>query len=96
MALGGHMERLGAPIASRPPLDEALIYEALHDLRRTGLRDPEHAVQRFGRLPRVRREMHEGSGRGASEAQRAFDGGADAVGGGEDSYAEEVGQPFVG
>lgn len=93
---GGDMEGVGAPIASRPALEEALVDEALHDLCRAGLGDPEHAVQRFGRFPRVRREMHEGSGRGASEAQRVFDGGADAVGGGEDSDAEEVGQPFVG
>ena len=90
------MEGVGAPIASRPALEEALVDEALHYLRRTGLGDPEHAVQRFGRFPRVRREMHEGSGRGASDAQRAFDRGAHAVGGSEHSDAQEVGQPFVG
>jgi hypothetical protein len=93
---GGDMEGVGAPIASGPPLEEALVHEALHDLRRTGLGNPEDAVQRFGRFPRVRREMHEGGGRGASEAQRVLDGGTHAVGGGEDSDAEEVGQSFVG
>ena len=96
MSSGGDMEGVGAPVASRPALEEALVDEALHDLRRAGLGDPEHAVQRFGRFPRVRREMHEGSGGGPSKAQRVFDGGSDAVGCGEDSYAEEVGQPFVG
>ena len=84
---GGHMERLGATIASRPPLEQALVDEALHDLRRTRLGDPEHAVQRLGRFPRVGRQMHEGSRRGASEAQRVLDGGANAVRCGEDSDA---------
>jgi hypothetical protein len=93
---GCDMEGVGAPIASRPPLEEALVYEALHDLRRTGLRDPEHAVERLGRFPRVGREMHERSGRGASETQRVFDGGASAVRCGEDGDAKEVGQPVVG
>ena len=81
------MERLGAPIASRPPLDQALVDKALHDLRRTGLGDPEHAVQRLGRVPRVGRQMHEGSRRGASEAQRVLDGRANAVRCGKDSDA---------
>jgi hypothetical protein len=40
--------------------------------------------------------MNEGGGRGASEAERVFDGRAHAVGGGEDSDAEEVCQSFVG
>ena len=96
MSSGCDMEGVGAPIASRPPLEEALVYEALHDLRRTGLRDPEHAVERLGRFPRVGREMHERSGRGASETQRVFDGGASAVRCGEDGDAKEVGQPVVG
>jgi hypothetical protein len=90
------MEGLGAPVASRPPLEETLVDEALHDLRRTGLGDPEHAVQRLGRFPRVGRQMHEGGGRGSSETQRLFDGGANAVRCGEDSNAEEVGQAIVG
>lgn len=90
------MEGLGAPIASRPPLEEALVHQALHDLRRTRLGDPEHAVKGFGRFPGVGRQMHKRSGRGASDAQRIFDGGANAVRCGEDGDAEEVGQAIVG
>jgi hypothetical protein len=40
--------------------------------------------------------MHKRSGRGASDAQRIFDGGANAVRCGEDGDAEEVGQAIVG
>ena len=96
MSWGGDMEGLRAPIAARPALEQALVDHALHDLRRTGLGDPEHAVQRFGRFPRVGRQMNYGSGRGASEAQRVLDGGANAVRRGEDGDAEEVGEPIVG
>ena len=55
---GRDVEGVRAPVASGPPLEEVLVDEALDDLRRTGLGDPEHAVQRLGRFPRVGREMH--------------------------------------
>ncbi len=96
VSAGGHMEGVGAPVASRPPLEETLVDEALHDLRRTGLGDPKHAVQRLGRFARVGRQMHKGSGGGAPETQRVFDGVTNTVRCGENSDAEEVGQPIVG
>jgi hypothetical protein len=84
-----------APVAAGPSLEQALVDEALDDLRGPGLGDPEHAVQRFGRLAGIRREMDEGGWGRAAVPQRVVDRGAHAIAGDEDSSPEEVGQALV-
>jgi hypothetical protein len=90
VAVRREMQRVRPPVASRAPLDETAIDEALHDLHGRRLRDPQHAVERLGRLAWIRREVDEHARGGPAAAECVRNRRGRAIGAGEHGDAKQV------
>ena len=84
------VQRPDAMIGSGTPLDEPVAGEPVDDLHGRGVRDAQHAGQRFDRLAGIRVEVNERARMRPAPAQGAVHGRAEPIRGGERQHSQQL------